>query len=299
MSSLHYFGRYLRDKRDELKRQQSEVAADLCMTQSAYSKYESGNIKDISADTLKKICEVLKLDYVDSALRLANAKFNISEPDRINSSVDDAKWGLITAIYSRKSKIVNLNEIDDETKTEMIASEIRAHTKLLMDKIVLDVPGLEVWESKLQGENNFWIASEHLFDNPGNKFFDSLVKQLKSGSRYTFFIPKNLIWSNFSPLKEEIKRAMKCENDPNVRAVPLPQNRNNVMREGTAYIIANPTSHKRKFGFSCRINDEDLPMIAYEIDDHAILGMLRDYLIGVAMEHADDDAELINHITRP
>lgn len=291
--SLQTFGSYLREERESHspKISQADVAAHLGKTQSAFSKYEVGKFADISPELLRALCDCLHLDYVDTVLRFTSSKYR---PDNSAASdYDCAKWRFIDAICTRHSKIDSLNNLSSETKSKLLVSEIRAHAlSLTIDRVVLDIPGLEQWESGLTGENNFWIASDHLFDSPGNNFFDALISQLRQGSRYTFFIPERLIFSNFPALVYEAKARLETDATQLMHAIPLPIGSDAVLR-GNAYIIANPTSHTKRFGFACRV-ENNFPKLAYEMADSA---PLRDFLLDVA--RTQKDPALIAHVTKP
>lgn len=298
--STKNFGSFIKARRIELGFTQEDVIntfkTSTAKTKSAYSKYESGSFVDISPEMLKELCTVLQIDYSKAALRLMVDKY---EPEKSaieqHADIEVARWDLMTAIVERKSKIRNILDIDKDTQDKLLAHEIRAHIKSLTDNIVLDMSGLALWEKNLIGENNFWIASSHLFDGSGNDFFSAVIQQLKQGSRYTFFIPKNLTGFNFKTLTSELKKHLGSDSVPAIRAIPLEDDEVWKLLRGNAYVIANPTSSNRQFGFICTVNDH-FPQLAYEMHDAR---PLRDYLGNLAINFAGQDSDLMSHVTNP
>ena len=290
------FGNFIRESREQLNLTQEDLANKLPTnkTKAAISKIELGKFSHMDPRDLASLCAVLGLDYADAVLRLAVARYIDKTSELTN--VSKSKIELVKAIYSTRTKCADIVGVCKNTVDALHASELAAHTIELSSTAMLDISGLALWEEKLSGPNNFWIASNDLFDGKGNAFYNAVESQLRNGSRYTFFIPPDIIDLKFDNLAKEFTDSI-ADASLKLRCVALPRDLTWEILGVNAYILSNPTSHSRQTGFSCRTIGDTLS-IAHELEKSTYKSLTK-YLASIAKEQAGSNSELYSHITSP
>lgn len=301
-AATNLFGEFLRAAREALPGDVSQefIAGQLGMgTKSAYSKYEVGRIRDISPERLTDLCSLLKVSEFDAIVRLTLDKYrgliqDRSDPDAVE---EQAKWDLLHSIVFRKESISAASRLAEDRRKGLLSYELRAHTIALQKGGLLDMQGLAYWEKYLEAPNNFWIASDQLFDGPDTMFLDAVSQQLERGSRYTYFLPKRLATFRFDTLKAVLQAKLQQEKVA-VEVVGLEDDDAWEVLGRNSYIIVNPTVPTRRAGFLCTVNGS-MPELAYEMRELDYFANYLGHRAESALELHPNSAELIRHITGP